>query len=42
MKEDKRGALTPAPLMASLRELCLRRVSGANTIFCHLLLSVAF
>ncbi len=24
--------------MASLRGLCLRRVSGANTIFCHLLL----
>jgi hypothetical protein len=42
MKEDKRGALTRAPLMASLRGLCLRRVSGANTIFCHLLLSVAF
>ena len=35
MKEDKRGALTRAPLMASLRGLCLRRVSGANTIFCH-------
>ncbi len=42
MKEDKRGALTRAPLTASLRGLCLRRVSGANTIFCHLLLSVAF
>ncbi len=35
MKEDKRGALTRAPLMASLRGLCLRRVSGANTIFCY-------
>ncbi len=35
MKEDKRGALTRAPLMASLRGLCLRRVSGANTIFWH-------
>ena len=41
MKEDKRGALTRAPLMASLRGLCLRRVSGANTIFCHPPLSVA-
>jgi hypothetical protein len=35
MKEDKRGALTRAPLIASLRGLCLRRVSGANTIFCY-------
>ncbi len=35
MKEDKRDALTRAPLMASLRGLCLRRVSGANTIFWH-------
>jgi hypothetical protein len=35
MKEDKRGALTRAPLIASLRGLCLRRVSGADTIFSH-------
>jgi len=42
IEEDERGALTRAPFMASLRGLCLRRVSGANTIFCHLLLSVAF
>ena len=35
MKEDKRGALTRAPLKASVRRLCLRRVSGANTIFWH-------
>ena len=35
MKEDKRGALTRGPLMASLRGLCLRRVSGANTVFCY-------
>ena len=35
MKEDKRGALTRAPLKASVRRLCLRRVSGANTNFRH-------
>ena len=31
----ERGPLTRAQLKASVRRLCLRRVSGANTIFCH-------
>ena len=41
MQRIERGALTRAPLKASVRRLCLRRVSGANTIFCHPLPSVA-
>jgi len=33
--EDRAGALTRDPLNFSVRRLCLRRLSGANTIFCY-------